>query len=100
VTGDITITALKKVVEKVVNPMEEISLKEARNSDPSKVVDDIESPIAVEDFGRITGPDGKAGALSAGQEAEKRPCLKNTKDKAGQICAGSSYARKKWYYWP
>ena len=48
-TGEISITALKKVVQKATNQIEEISLKDAQAIDPSKGIDDmVESPIAIE----------------------------------------------------
>jgi len=98
-TGDIVITALKKVVEKVANPMEEISLKEARNSDPSKGVDDmVESSIAVEDFGRIAAQTAKQVLFQRVREAEKEAIFEEYKDKAGQIVSGVVIRKEKGCY--
>ncbi|MBI5740325.1 MAG: transcription termination/antitermination protein NusA [Nitrospirae bacterium] len=98
-TGDIVITALKKVVEKVTNPMEEISLKEARNSDPSKQIDDmVESSIAVEDFGRIAAQTAKQVLFQRVREAEKEAIFEEYKDKAGQIVSGVVIRKEKGCY--
>jgi N utilization substance protein A len=47
--GDIKMTAMKRVVEKVNDPQEEISLKDAQEADPAKKIDDtFETPISLE----------------------------------------------------
>jgi N utilization substance protein A len=59
-TGEISIKALKKVVENVSNPGEEISLAEARAIDPTKNIGDvIEAPISLANFGRIAAQTAK-----------------------------------------
>ena len=53
-SGEIAISALKKIVKKVADPTSEISLKDAQKIDPSKQLDEnIDSPLAIENFGRI-----------------------------------------------
>jgi len=98
-TGDIAINALKKIVEKVTNPMEEISLKEARAADPAKGIDDmIESPIAIEDFGRIAAQTAKQVLFQRVREAEKEAIFEEYKDKAGQIVSGVVIRKEKGSY--
>lgn len=99
-TGEITITALKKVVQKVTNPIEEISLKDARQIDPSKGIDDtVESPIAVENFGRIAAQTAKQVLFQRVREAEKEAIFEEYKDKAGQIVSGVIIRKEKGSYY-
>ncbi|RJQ50930.1 MAG: transcription termination/antitermination protein NusA [Nitrospiraceae bacterium] len=98
-SGDIAITALKKIVQKVENPMEEISLKEAQKTDPSKGIDDmIESSVAVEDFGRIAAQTAKQVLFQRVREAEKEAIFEEYKDKAGQIVSGVVIRKEKGSY--
>ena len=51
-TGEITVTAIKKVVEKVEDPTTEISVGEAKKYDEKAEADDeMEIDIPFEDFG-------------------------------------------------
>ncbi|HDH53248.1 MAG TPA: transcription termination/antitermination protein NusA, partial [Nitrospirae bacterium] len=82
-TGDISMTALKKVVQKVSDPKEEISLKEARKIDASKNIDDtVESPISLENFGRIAAQTAKQVLFQRVREAEKEAIFEEYRDKA------------------
>ncbi len=88
-SGEITITALKNVVEKVSNNSEEISLEDAQKIDPSKQLGDtVESPISVENFGRIAAQTAKQVLFQRVREAEKEAIFEEYKDKAGQIVSG------------
>jgi len=88
-SGEITITALKNVVEKVSNNSEEISLEDAQKIDSSKQVgDSVESPISVENFGRIAAQTAKQVLFQRVREAEKEAIFEEYKDKAGQIVSG------------
>lgn len=88
-SGEITITALKNVVEKVSNNSEEISLEDAQKIDPAKQIGDtVESPISVENFGRIAAQTAKQVLFQRVREAEKEAIFEEYKDKAGQIVSG------------
>lgn len=99
-TGEILITILKKIVQKVANSMEEISLKDAQKIDPAKGVDDaIEVPMPVEDFGRIAAQTAKQVLFQRVREAEKEAIFEEYKDKAGQIVSGVVIRKEKGNYY-
>ncbi len=98
-SGEIVITALKKVVTKIVNAEEEISLREAQKIDPSKEIDDtVESPISIENFGRIAAQTAKQVLFQRVREAEKEAIFEEYKDKAGQIVSGVVIRKEKGSY--
>ncbi|MBL7031813.1 MAG: transcription termination/antitermination protein NusA [Nitrospira sp.] len=99
-SGEILMTASKMVVKKVENPMEEISLKDAKKIDPSKEIDDlVESPIAVENFGRIAAQTAKQVLFQRVREAEKEAIYEEYKDKAGDIVSGVIMRKEKGCYY-
>ncbi len=99
-TGDISITTLKKIVRKVTNSMDEISLTDAQKIDPSKGIDDeIESPISLAGFGRIAAQTAKQVLFQRVREAEKEAIYEEYKDKAGQIVSGVVMRREKGCYY-
>ncbi len=99
-TGEISMNALKKIVQKVTDASEEISLIDARKIDSSKGVDDmIESPISLENFGRIAAQTAKQVLFQRVREAEKEAIYEEYKDKAGQIVSGVVIRREKGSYY-
>ena len=99
-SGEISMNALKTIVKKVANPMEEISLKDARKIDPSKGADEtIESPIAIDDFGRIAAQTAKQVLFQRVREAEKEAIYEEYKDKAGEIMSGVVIRKEKGCYY-
>ena len=95
-SGEIEMNALKSVVKKVSNPMEEISLKDAKAIDSSKAEGDtVESPIAIENFGRIAAQTAKQVLFQRVREAEKEAIFEEYKDKAGQIVSGVVIRKEK-----
>jgi len=99
-SGEISITAIKKVVEKVKNPVGEISLSDAQKIDPSKNIDDtIESPISLVNFGRIAAQTAKQVLFQRVREAEKEAIYEEYKDKAGQIVSGVIIRKEKGCYY-
>ncbi|MDH4028964.1 MAG: transcription termination/antitermination protein NusA, partial [Nitrospirota bacterium] len=98
-SGEIVITALKKIVKKVDNSIEEISLKDAQKIDPSKNIgDSVESPISLENFGRIAAQTAKQVLFQRVREAEKEAIFEEYRDKAGQIVSGVVIRREKGSY--
>jgi N utilization substance protein A len=98
-SGEIAITALKKVVKKVANPNEEISLKDAQKTDPAKQIDDtVESRISLDNFGRIAAQTAKQVLFQRVREAEKEAIYEEYKDKGGEIVSGVVIRREKGSY--
>ena len=59
-TGEIQVIAVKKIVENVQNPREEISLEEATKMDEgAEIGDEIGNIIPMEDLGRIAAQTAK-----------------------------------------
>lgn len=98
-SGEIAMSALKNVVKKVSNPLEEISLKDAKAIDPSKTEGDtVASPISLENFGRIAAQTAKQVLFQRVREAEKEAIFEEYKDKAGQIVSGVVIRKEKGCY--
>ncbi|MBI4838786.1 MAG: transcription termination/antitermination protein NusA [Nitrospirae bacterium] len=98
-TGDISLTAFKKVVQKVANPNEEMSLAEAKKIDPAKnISDEIEAPVALFDFGRIAAQTAKQVLFQKVREAERGAIFDEYKDKIGQIISGIVIRKEKGCY--
>lgn len=101
-TGDISVTRLRKVVDKITEPEKEILLSDAQKIDSSKDIDDdIETPISFEnfDFGRIAAQTAKQVLFHRVREAEKEAIYEEYKDKAGQIVNGVVIRREKGCYY-
>lgn len=99
-TGEISIKALKKVVQEVTDPVGEISLIEAQMIDPSKGLNDmIESPVSLEGFGRIAAQTAKQVLFQKVREAEKGAIYEEFKDKAGQIISGVVIRKERGSYY-
>jgi len=99
-SGEISMSAVKTIVKKVKNPMEEISAKEAKAIDSTKAVgDSIESPIAIENFGRIAAQTAKQVLFQRVREAEKEAIFEEYKDKGGEIVNGVVIRREKGAYY-
>jgi len=98
-SGEISITAVKNVVEEVSDPNEEISLADARAVDESKNVGDtVETPISLANFGRIAAQTAKQVLFQKVREAEKEAIFEEFKDRAGQIISGVVIRREKGSY--
>jgi N utilization substance protein A len=99
-SGEISITALKKVVKEVKNPNEEISKSDAKKLDPSKRVgSEIEAPIDLVDFGRIAAQTAKQVLFQKVREAEREAIYEEYKDKVGQIVSGVVIRRERNNYY-
>lgn len=89
-TGDITITAVKTVVETVTNSDCEISLEDAKASDDKcDVGNEIVVPLSFEDFGRSAVQAAKQVIFQRVREARRERIYHEFKDKVGQILSGS-----------
>lgn len=87
---EITITVRKKVVEVVKNPQTEISLQEAKALVPDvKASDEIDVPVELKDFGRISAQTAKQVIFQKIREAERAAVYNEFKDKVGKIVSGT-----------
>lgn len=99
-SGEISMSAVKTVVKKVTNPLEEISVKEARVIDSTKAVGDtVESAISIENFGRIAAQTAKQVLFQRVREAEKEAIFEEYKDRGGEIVNGVVIRREKGAYY-
>lgn len=88
-TGEIQVVAVKKIVENVQNPREEISLEEATKMDEgAELGDEIGNIIPMEDLGRIAAQTAKQVIIQKVREAEWDVILKDFKDKQGDLING------------
>ncbi len=88
-TGEIQVIAVKKIVENVQNPREEISLEEASKMDENaEIGDEIGNIIPMEDLGRIAAQTAKQVIIQKVREAEWDVILKDFKDKQGDLING------------
>lgn len=99
VSGNISATAFKKVVEKVNNPQEEISLAEAVKISPAiHTGEEIEYPLTLVDLGRIAAQTAKQVLFQKVKEAEREAIHKEYKGKVGQIASGTIIRKEKGSY--
>jgi len=99
-TCEIKISAIKEVVEEVNNPQEQISLEEAKKIDPNvKVGQQIEIPIKIEDFGRISAQTAKQVILQKIREAERSAVYDEFKDKVGKVVSGTVLRKERGIYY-
>lgn len=88
-SGEIQVILIKRIVEKVTNPKEEISLEEARKIDSEADLDDeIGALIEVGDFGRIAAQTAKQVIFQKVREAEWDTVYKDFIDRQGEIVHG------------
>jgi N utilization substance protein A len=88
-SGEIKITALKKVVEQVTDPNAEIELEEAREIDPDVKLEE-ELPVNVEfsEFGRNAIAVAKQILIQKVREAERERIYEEYKNKVGTVVTG------------
>ncbi len=88
-SGEIQVILIKKIVEEVTNPKEEISLKEAKKIDAeAELGDEIGALIEVGDFGRIAAQTAKQVIFQKVREAEWDTIYKDFRNRQGDIVHG------------
>ncbi len=88
-SGEIQVILIKRIVEEVVNPKEEISLEEARKMDSeADIGDEIGALIEVGDFGRIAAQTAKQVIFQKVREAEWDTVYKGYIDRQGEVVHG------------
>jgi N utilization substance protein A len=96
----INVFEVKKVVEAVQNPEEEISAGDAARDFPGKKIgDEVEITLAPpQDFGRIAAQTAKQVILQRMREAERDALFNEFKDKVGQVVSGTVIRKEKGIY--
>lgn len=88
-TGEVTAYVTKDVVEKVGDPMVEISLGDAQVHQKNiKVGETIELQERIEDFGRVAAQTAKQVILQRLREAERDIIMEEYEDKIGTVING------------
>jgi len=87
--GTFKLYAIRRVVEKVVNPKAEISLDEALRANPeAKPGDEIRSEVEAGRFGRIAAQTAKQVIIQRVREAERESIFQSFKAREGQLVNG------------
>jgi len=95
-TGDISIMALKEVVEIVEDPAREVTLEQARWDDPDFQVGDLmEIPVAFSDFGRSAVMAAKQRIIQRVREGERDRIRDEFNDRVGDLVSGEVQASER-----
>lgn len=88
-SGEARIWTEKQVVQDVVDPLNELTLDQARDlSDDSDLGDTLEIDMEIEDLGRIAAQSAKQVIMQSIREAERDMVIDEFSDKVGQIVTG------------
>ena len=89
-TGEIEVYAQKKIVETVTNPIEEISLVNAREMEPDCQVGQLlEFSVTPQDFGRIAAAAARQIIAQKLKGAERDVIYEEYRHRAGEIISGT-----------
>jgi N utilization substance protein A len=89
-SGEISIYLLKKVVERVNNPGQEITLEEARAVNPdAKLGDTVRVPLPLDEIGRIAIRKASDELMLKLREAERDRLFEEYNRKKGEIVTGT-----------
>lgn len=89
-TGEITVTSIKKVVDKVEDPATEISVEEAKKYDENaEAGDEMELEIPFEEFGRNAIIAAKQMLTQKVREAEREKIFEEYRDRIGELVTGT-----------
>ena len=89
-TGEIEVFTQKKIVEKVENPADEISLEDARGLEPeSQVGQWLEIAITPQDFGRIAAQAARQVITQKLKGAERDVIYEEYRHRVGEIISGT-----------
>ena len=91
-TGERKAWVIKKVVEKVTNPLLEINLKDAKKySSTAKQDEEVKIPLDTDDFSRIAAQTSKQVIVQKIRESERDSLYEEMKSKIGEMVNGSIY---------
>lgn len=89
-TGKVTVSALKKVVEEVQDPILEISLDEARAYfKKAEIGEEIPVPVIPKNFGRIAAQTARNIVVQKIKDAEREVIYDEYKDREREMITGS-----------
>lgn len=89
-TGEIEVYTQKKIVEKVTNPQEEISIEDAKAFEPEcQVGQSLEISITPQDFGRIAAQAARQIITQKLKSAERDVIYEEYRHRAGDIVSGT-----------
>jgi N utilization substance protein A len=88
-SGEIKITATKKVVKEVADPVTEISVEDARELAPKiKPGEEVEVPVGFEEFGRNAIAVAKQTLIQKVRDAERERIYEEYKNKVATVVTG------------
>jgi N utilization substance protein A len=88
-SGEISITATKKVVKQATDPNTEITLEAAQEIDPeAELGDEVEVEVGFDEFGRNAISVAKQNLIQKVREAERQRIYQEYKDKVETIVTG------------
>lgn len=88
--GSIKAWARLLVADKVENPFEQLSVKQARRLKPdAEVGDEVDVEVTPKDFGRIAAQTAKQTWMQRLREAEKANLYDEFKDRTGEVVSGT-----------
>jgi N utilization substance protein A len=91
-SGEMSASAIRVVVNNVINPLLEISMQDAKKIDMSaKIGNDIKVPLDTQDFSRIAAQIAKQVIVQKIKESERNSLFEEMKEKVGQIVSGVIY---------
>lgn len=89
-TGEIRALANLLVVDRVINPQDEIALSKARNIKPDvEIGQELEVEVTPKNFGRIAAQTAKQAIMQRIRQVEKEMIYDEFKDRAGEIVSGT-----------
>jgi len=89
-TGEIEVYTQKKIVEKVANPLEEISIEDAKALEPECQIGQwLEISITPQDFGRIAAQAARQIIAQKLKGAERDVIYEEYRHRAGEIISGT-----------
>lgn len=89
-SGDLIAFVRKEVVEEVIEPWHQLSLDDARRSNPGiKAGDVVEEAMSPSDFGRIAAQTAKQVVLQRVRESERNANYEEYKTRLGELINGS-----------
>ncbi|MBN1880618.1 MAG: transcription termination/antitermination protein NusA [Deltaproteobacteria bacterium] len=87
--GEVELFEFKEVVEEVTDPMTEISLEDAVQSDPEAVLGDVLGfKLDISDFGRIAAQTAKQVIIQKVRNAERENIYEEYKDRVNELITG------------
>ena len=90
VTGEVKVLAQKTVVEEVEDPIQEISLEEAKDRDRKYELEDIvEEEVTPRNFGRIAAQTAKQVVVQRIREAERGVVFEEYVNRSSEIITGT-----------